>query len=81
MGDAPDQEECKGQHGNAPVDTFGIPDVIVKVFVSFPKLEVGVLLSKKLEHCSRDPGDAGEIALKAKPELVHCRDNTSVKNR
>jgi hypothetical protein len=55
--------------------------VIVKVCVSFPKLEIGVLLSKKLEYCSRDPGDAGEIALKAKPELVHCRDNTSVKNR
>jgi hypothetical protein len=38
MGDAPDQEESKGQHGNAPVNTFGIPDVIVKVCVSFPKL-------------------------------------------
>jgi len=81
MSDAPDQEKGKGQHGNAPVDTFGIPDVIVKICVSFPKLEVRVLLSEKLEHCSRDPGDTGEIALKAKPELVHCRDNTSVKKR
>jgi hypothetical protein len=81
MGDAPDQEECKGQHGNAPVDTFGIPDVIVKVCVSFPKLEIGVLLPEKFECCPRDPRDAGEIPLKAKPKLVHCRDNTSVKKR
>jgi len=81
MGDAPDQEEGEGKHGNAPVDTFGIPNVIVKVCVSFPKLEVRVLFSKKLEHCSRDPGDAGKVPLKTKPELVHCRDNTSVKKR
>jgi hypothetical protein len=81
MGDAPDQEKSKGQHGNAPIDTFGIPDVIVKVCVLFPKLKVRVLLSEKLEHCSRDPGDAGKVPLKTKPELVHCRDNTSVKKR
>jgi hypothetical protein len=81
MGDAPDQEEGKGKHGNAPIDTFGVPDVIVKVCVSFPKLEVGVLLTKKFECCSRDPGDAREIPLKTKPELIHCRDNTSVKKR
>jgi len=55
--------------------------VIVKVCVLFPKLEVGVLLPKKFQYCSRNPGDTGEIPLKAKPELVHCRDNTSVKKR
>jgi hypothetical protein len=81
MGDAPDQEKSKGKHGNAPIDTFGIPDVIVKVCVSFPKLEVGGFLPNKFEDCPRDPGDAGEIPLKTKPELVHCRDNTSVKKR
>lgn len=81
MGDAPDQEEGEGQHGNAPIDTFGIPDVIVKVCVLFPKLEVGGFLPNKFEYCSRDPGDTRPVALKTKPELVHCRDNTSVKKR
>jgi hypothetical protein len=41
MSCAPNKDEGKGKHGNATVDALGIPNVIVKVCVSFPKLKVG----------------------------------------
>jgi len=40
MGGAPDKEEGQCQHGNTTVNTFGIPEVIIKVGVPLPKAEV-----------------------------------------
>ena len=63
MGGAPDQEKGKGKHGDTSINTLGIPKVIVKVCVLFPKLKVGVFFPDELKGLYKDPGEARPITL------------------
>ena len=49
MSHAPKQEEGESKHCYSPIYTFGVPQVVVKVCVLFPKLKVGAFFPNEFE--------------------------------
>jgi hypothetical protein len=80
MGQAPEEEEGKGEHGNATINTLCIPKVIIEVGMP-PAAKINGYFKKPLPQGSDDPAKARDVTLNAKKEFAHCREATSMKKR